>query len=135
MLRFNRQVPFSCSTVGPNRQQYNPLGNSAANGILVGPGGPTGQYGRPHGFDNGLYNRPGFNGNGIGPGQFVNGGIPSGFGGGPIQGGTGFGGRPFGYGPYDQTIPFSSKSGAGILADESDGSKDRSKKADDKNVN
>lgn len=33
--------------VGPNRYPYNPLGNSAANGVLVGPGGPTGVYGRP----------------------------------------------------------------------------------------
>lgn len=129
---------ISCSTVGPNRHQYNPLGNSAANGILVGPGGPTGQYGRPYplGFNNGPYNRPGFSGNGIGPGQFANGGIPGGFGNGPIGAGNGFGGRPFGYGgPYDQTIPFSSKSGAGIQADESEDSKDRSHKADSKNVN
>lgn len=119
----------SCSTVGPSRQQYNPLGNSATNGILVGPGGHTGQYGRPFGFDNGLYNRPGFSG--IGPGQFMNGGIPGSFGSGPPNQ---FGGRPFGFGgPYDQAIPFNSKSGAGILAEASEDNKNISKKDDDKN--
>lgn len=103
------------------------MGNSAANGILVGPGGPTGQYGRPYGFDNGIYNRPG---------QFANGGISGAFGNGPIAPGNGFGNRPFGYGgPYDQSIPFSSKSGAEIFADESDDSKGRGKKSDNKNLN
>lgn len=62
------------SAVG--RPHHNPLGNSAANGILVGPGGPTGQYGRPYN-DNGQWNRPGF-GNGIGPG-FQGNGIGQGF--------------------------------------------------------
>lgn len=32
---------------------YNPLGNNAANGVLVGPDGPTGYYGRPPGYNPG----------------------------------------------------------------------------------
>lgn len=142
MVKCTNNVIFF--SVGANRNPYNPLGNSAANGVLVGPGGPTGQYGRPYGFDNGIYNnnRPGFGPNGIGPGNFANGPIPGGLANGPIAGGNGFGGRPFGYGnpgygiPYDQIIPFSSKSGSGILADESEeNNKDRSKKADNKTRN
>lgn len=99
--------------VGPNRFGYNPYGNNAANGILVGPGGPTGQYGR-YGLDQGPYNRPPFGANGPYPG-------------GP--GGPGFGNRPFGYGsPYNEIIPFNSKSGSGILADETTNADSKSKK-------
>lgn len=88
-------------SVGPNRYPYNPLGNNAANGILVGPGGPTGVYGRPY---PGIYGRPQY-GN-------INPGYPS--------AGAGYGDRPYGFdNPYNQLVPFSSKSGAGILADES----------------
>lgn len=111
---------LSVFSVGPNRYPYNPLGNNAANGILVGPGGPTGQYGRPFGYEQGLYgSRPPYGGS-----------FPIGGGGGQNPGGIGFGGRPFG---YDQTIPFNSKAGAGILAD--DEPDNRSKKEDLKKSN
>lgn len=99
--------------VGQNRFPYNPYGNNAANGILVGPGGPTGHYGR-YGLDQGLYNRPPFGANGPYPG-------------GP--GGPGFGNRPYGYGsPYNEIIPFNSKAGSGILADETTNADSKSKK-------
>lgn len=92
-------------SVGPNRNPYNPLGNSPANGVLVGPGGPTGIYGRPPNY-NGQNQLP-FNGiNPIGP--FGNGYFNN-FGG----GGGGVGG---GFAP----IPFNSKAGAGISAENDD---------------
>lgn len=124
--------------VGPNRNPYNPLGNSAANGILVGPGGPTGVYGRPPNY----VSPNSFNGGGFGPGGIPPGG-PGGLGGAGGLGGPGglynnFGGGPFngGFpsnGPFPQNGPiapngpigpngpfppiaFNSKSGAGISA-------------------
>lgn len=113
MLGLNK-VPntiFVSSTAGSNRYPYNPYGNSAANGILVGPGGPTGHYGRPYGLEQGFYNRPPFGING------------------PYQ--PGFGNRPYGYGsPYNEIIPFNSKSGSGIYADESKNIDSKSKKED-----
>lgn len=112
--------------VGPNRYPYNPLGNHPTNGILVGPGGPTGVYGRPQNFNGGSgFGGPGFGGPGFGGPGF----------GGP--GGNNFGGPLNGQfpqnggfpqnGPYQPNgpigpngpfppIPFNSKSGAGISA-------------------
>ncbi|XP_031626765.1 heterogeneous nuclear ribonucleoprotein A3 homolog 2-like isoform X2 [Contarinia nasturtii] len=98
---------------GPNRYPggYNPLGNSAANGVLVGPGGPTGLYGRPPN-----YAGPGqlpFGGNGIGLGGVGN---PYGFNNNGFYNNYG---TPYGNG-YPQNngiIPFNSKAGSGILAD------------------
>lgn len=90
----------------PNQNPYNPLGNNAANGILVGPGGPTGLYGRPNNF---------------GPNQF------NGFGGGgPFNNGfyNNYGPQYGGGFPQNGPIPFNSKSGSGISA-ESDEPKGR----------
>lgn len=84
------------------------MGNSAANGVLVGPGGPTGVYGRPPNY--------------AGPNQipFNGGGIGSGIGGGPFSNGfynNNFG-LPFNGGfPANAPIPFNSKAGNGILAE------------------
>lgn len=130
---------------GPNRYPgggaggYNPLGNSAANGILVGPGGPTGLYGRPpnyygpNQFGNGGYGGfGGLGGNGIGGAPFNNGfngnnGFNNNYGPGfnGIGPGVGGGGGPGGFGP-NGIIPFNSKAGSGILADEGEDPKGRS---------
>lgn len=111
--------------VGPNRVPYNPLGNSPANGILVGPGGPTGIYGRPPNYVGPNSFNGGFGGAGVPPG----GGLynNNNFGGGPFQPNGGF--PPNGLfspngpiapnGPIGQNyepIAFNSKSGAGISA-------------------
>ena len=105
---------------GPNRYPgagYNPLGNSAANGILTGPGGPTGLYGRPPNY--------------YGPNQLgFNGGGPGGFGGAPFNNGFnnnygGFNGIGGGGFPPNGIIPFNSKAGSGILADEGNEPKER----------
>lgn len=99
---------------GPGRYPgYNPLGNSPANGILVGPGGPTGLYGRPQ-------NYPGSNQypfNGIGGAPFNNNGFNNNYGP-PYNGGY----QPNG---INSIIPFNSKAGSGIQA-ESDDPKERS---------
>lgn len=148
-------ISISNRIVGGDRNQFNPLMNSAANGILVGPEGHTGHYGRY-----GLYNRPTYNGNQFGQGSFGgafpggpqgngfpgnglqgngfggNGFAGNGFGGNGFGGdrftgngfaGNGFPGRPQGPGGYfDQGIqPFNSKSGAGIQAEEPNESKDK----------
>lgn len=88
----------------PNQNQnpYNPLGNNAANGILVGPGGPTGLYGRPNNFGP---NQLPFNG-GFGGGPYNN-GFNNNYG--PQYNGGGF--------PQNGPIPFNSKSGSGISAE------------------
>lgn len=108
----------------PNQNPYNPLGNSAANGILVGPGGPTGLYGRPNNF--GGPNQQPFNG-GFGGAPFNN-GFNNNYGGGLYGGGGGFNGGGGGFNgggfPQNGIIPFNSKSGSGILA-EADEPKDR----------
>lgn len=110
----------------PNRYPYNPLGNNAANGILVGPNGPTGQYGRPSNYIG--QNQPPFNafngaqgpfngGGFYGGGPFNGGGAP--FGGGPFNGG----GAPFGGAagfPPNGIIPFNSKAGSDIPAEDDD---------------
>lgn len=119
--------------VGPNRYPYNPLGNSAANGVLVGPGGPTGVYGRPPnyagqnnfggpggpGAPGGLYNNNNnFGGpfNGPFPPNGGGGGFPPNGGGFPLNGGGFPLNGPIGpNGPFPP-IAFNSKSGAGILA-------------------
>lgn len=95
---------------GPNRYPFNPLGNSPANGILVGPGGPTGIYGRPPTYAG--QNQLPFNGAGPGVGPGFNNGFYNNF------GGPQFGGFPNG------PIPFNSKAGSGISA-ESDEPKGR----------
>lgn len=114
--------------VGPNRYPYNPLGNHPANGILVGPGGPTGVYGRPPNYGgpnsfNGGFGGPGFGGPGIGgPGGLynnnfggpLNGAFPSN-GGFPQNGGFPPNGPIGPNGPFPP-IAFNSKSGAGISA-------------------
>lgn len=110
--------------VGPNRYPYNPLGNHPANGVLVGPGGPTGVYGRPPNYAgpnsfNGGFGGPGIGGPGIGgPGGLYNNNF-----GGPFQQNGGFPQNgafqpngPIGpNGPF-APIAFNSKSGAGISA-------------------
>lgn len=115
----------------PNRYNgYNPLGNNAANGILVGPGGPTGFYGRPQnqfgpfnqfgaqnqfgtpnpfGAQNQFGNPNQYGGSYNNPAGYYSGYGPSGFGQGIQPVGPGFAG----YGP------FNSKGASGILADES----------------
>lgn len=106
---------------GPNRYPYNPLGNNAANGILAGPGGPTGIYGRPPNYVG--PNQLPFNGAGGGGPPFNNGGgLPFNNGGaynnGPYNnfGGGQYGG-PYGGLPPNGPIAFNSKSGAGISAE------------------
>lgn len=98
---------------GPNRYPYNPLGNNGANGILVGPGGPTGIYGRPPNY--GGPNQLPFNGAG-------------GYNNGPYNN---FGGQYGGF-PPNGPIPFNSKSGSGISA-EADEPKERELEKKDNN--
>lgn len=89
------------------------MGNSPANGVLVGPGGPTGVYGRPPNYVG--QNQIPFNGAGVGAGIGV-GGLPFNNGfynnnfGSPFNGGF----------PPNGPIPFNSKSGTGILAESDD---------------
>lgn len=112
---------------GPNRYPYNPYynqGNQFNNpgypqnnpGVLIGPGGPTGFFSRPPAYAQNYLNSPLYGNGPGGPGG------PGGLGG---PGGSG-GPSPFygngynpGFGPYPNTIPFNSKSGSGISADES----------------
>lgn len=113
----------------PNRYPYNPLGNNAANGILVGPGGPTGLYGRPPNYAG--QNQIPFNGagapfnGGFYGGANNGGGLPfngGGFNGGAFNGG-GFNGGPPGFNggfPPNGPIPFNSKAGSGIAAEDDD---------------
>lgn len=97
---------------------------------MIGPGGPTGFFSRPPAYAQNYLNNP--YGNGIGgPGGLGGPGGPGGLGG--LGGPGGLGGlggpggpSPFygngynpGFGSYPNTIPFNSKSGSSILADES----------------
>lgn len=106
-FNFSKKFFFFPLIDQPNRFPYNPYQNSAANGVLVGPGGPTGTYGRP----------PAYSPNYLGT---------------PFMNQQPFYGNNFnpGFAGLNQIIPFNSKSGSGILADEST---DESKKQANKN--